>query len=139
MSTLAQLVNQIARRFASLGDARLRPLGFRYAQVPVLALLRSGDKLTQADLVRRTGVEQSSMSQLLMRLEREGAITRQPHADHARMSIFSVTREAAKGLPAAGKVLMKLDKEALAGLDDKDVATLFGLLERVLKNLESLK
>ncbi len=136
-ANIAQLLNHASRLLSSLGDARLRPLGFRYAQVPVLALLRTGEKLTQAELTRQVGVEQSSMAQLLTRMESEGSIVRTPHPSHARMTEVAVSKETAKRLPAARTLLQKLDAEAVKGFSSDEVATLVRLLERVLANLRA--
>lgn len=136
--SLAQLINQSSRLFAALGDARLKPLGLRYAQVPVLAALRDGQALTQADLTRQLGVEQSSMAQLLMRMERDGVIQRSAHEQSPRASRISVTPPTARRLSSARKQLDGLDAQALDGLEPKEVSSLLRLLERVRANLERI-
>lgn len=135
-SSVSRLINQSSRLLASLGDSRLRAHGFRYAQVPVLAALRDGDSVTQADLARRLGVEQSSMAQLLSRMERDGSIRRVPHESNARASRISVTRQALPRLPAARQSLLDLEAEALKGLEPNEIKTLTNLLARVRTNLE---
>lgn len=135
---LAQVVNQLARLFTAQGDARLKPLGFRYAQVPVLAALRDGEAITQADLARRLGVEQPSMAQLLARMERDGAIERAPHEGHGRAVRVSATPQTARRLTKAREQLSDLDAVALDGLSPQEIETLFALLERVRENLGRL-
>jgi MarR family transcriptional regulator for hemolysin len=136
--TIAQLVNRASRLFAWIGDVRLSRHDFRYAQVPVLALLRDGRGLTQAELVKHTGVEQSSMAQLLARMEKGGAIERIADPDDARRRAIRLTPEAAKRLSAASRELGALDREAVRGLSAEEVKTLRSLLERVHANLERL-
>ena len=67
--SLAQLINRASRALARDGDAALKPLGLRYAQVPVLALLSGGRELTQKALAEAAGIEQPSMAQLLTRMD----------------------------------------------------------------------
>ncbi|MFD6259170.1 MarR family winged helix-turn-helix transcriptional regulator, partial [Nocardia sp. NPDC060256] len=82
--SLAQLINRASRALARDGDATLKPLGLRYAQVPVLALLREDAERTQKELAEATGIEQPSMAQLLSRMDRDGLIRRTPHPRDAR-------------------------------------------------------
>jgi MarR family transcriptional regulator for hemolysin len=137
-ATVAQLVNRAARHLARLGDGRLRPLGLRYAQVPVLALLGKERALTQAALTARVGVEQSSMAQLLARMERDGQVRRSPDPEDARRSLVAVTPATVRVLRTAKTQLDELDREASRGLSPRELATLKTLLGRVLQNLERL-
>ncbi|MER6792347.1 MarR family winged helix-turn-helix transcriptional regulator, partial [Amycolatopsis mediterranei] len=88
--SLAQLINRASRALARVGDIALKPLGLRYAQVPVLALLREGAEPTQKDLAEATGIEQPSMAQLLSRMDRDGLIHRAPHPRDARSQTITL-------------------------------------------------
>ena len=60
--------SRIARGLTRVGDARLRELGFATAQLPVLAALKDGARLSQIDLARWAKVEQPTLAQMLARL-----------------------------------------------------------------------
>jgi MarR family transcriptional regulator, transcriptional regulator for hemolysin len=135
---IARLVNRAARSFARVGDARLRRLGFGFNQVPVLASLRDGRALTQAELARLAGIEQPSMAQMLARMERDGLIQRTPDPKDARSRIISLTPATAERLPEAREIMLKSGNEALAGFTDHEVKTLTALLERLNQNLDQV-
>jgi hypothetical protein len=53
--------------FARLSEARLKPLGFGVAHLPVLVALQDGRASTQRDLARFAKIEQPPMAQRLAR------------------------------------------------------------------------
>ncbi|MEU0502442.1 MarR family transcriptional regulator [Nocardia sp. NPDC005998] len=136
MPSLAQLINRAARALARDGDAALKPLGLRYAQVPVLALLRDGAELTQKELADATGIEQPSMAQLLTRMERDGLIRRTPNPRDARSQTITLATETAPHLNAARRQLADLNARAVAGFTSAEIRTLEELLIRLNDNLD---
>lgn len=131
--------SRIARALTRIGDARLRPLGFATAQLPVLAALKDGEALSQIELARWAKVEQPSMAQMLARMEREGMIERRPDPRDRRASLVSLTKQARARLPAGRAVLRRGNADMTKGLSSDDVATLVSLLQRVLANVEGLE
>ena len=138
MATPGHYFSRIARGLARVGDARLRPLGFASAQLPVLTALKDGARLSQGELARWARVEQPTMAQLLARMERDGMIRREPDPDDRRSSLVSLTEAARDRLPAGREILRQGNREATRGLSDQEVETLIGLLRRVLANVEEM-
>ena len=116
--------------------ALLAELGMAMSQLPVLMALGEHGALPQSELVKIAKVEQSSMAQLLSRMERDGLITRVPdHAD-GRSKLIRLTDQAIAMRPK-GRVVMEATSElGLAGLSGEERALLGELLMRVLENLE---
>ena len=135
--SLAQLINRVSRALARDGDAALKPLGLRYAQVPVLVLLNGGAELTQKALAEAAGIEQPSMAQLLTRMDRDGLIRRKPHPRDARSQTVTLADGTAERAAEARQHLADLERRAIAGLTAEEVETLKGLLVRVSGNLDS--
>lgn len=131
--------SRIARAMARIGDARLKPLGFATAQLPVLTALRDGAARSQSELARWAKVEQPTMAQLLARMERDGIVRRESDPRDRRSSLVSLTEEARTKLPAARKILEEGNDDATRGLSQEELATLVGLMERVLANLDALE
>ena len=131
--------SRIARGMTRIGDARLRPLGFATAQLPVLTALKDGEKWSQGDLARRAKVEQPTMAQLLARMERDGIVRREPDPADRRSSLISLTDQARERLPAGREILVQGNKDMMRGLSADEVETLLGLLERVMANVEGLE
>lgn len=134
--SLAQLVNRASRGLARAGDAALRPLGFRYAQVPVFALLRDGSESTQTALAAATGIEQASMAQLLARMDRDGLITRSRHHLDGRSQLVALAPGLAERLDEARDALAATEHNAAKRFTDAEIETLRSLLERLCANLD---
>jgi MarR family transcriptional regulator for hemolysin len=134
--SLAQLINRASRALARDGDAALKPLGLRYAQVPVLALLGDGRELSQKALAEAAGIEQPSMAQLLARMDRDGLIRRTPNPNDARSQTIGLDAGTDARVAAAHPHLAELDRRAVEGFTAEEIDTLRDLLTRLSRNLE---
>jgi len=134
--SLSQLINRASRALARNGDAALKPLGLRYAQIPVFVLLDDHPEMTQKALADAAGIEQPSMAQLLSRMHRDGLIRQQPHPGDARSRTISLTDPENPRVLEGAQRLQQLEQQAVAGLDDGEVRILKALLTRVRHNLE---
>jgi len=134
--SLSQLINRASRALARNGDAALKPLGLRYAQIPVFVLLDDQPEMTQKALAEAAGIEQPSMAQLLSRMDRDGLIRQQPHPADARSRTISLTDPKDPRVLEGAERLRQLEQQAVAGLDDDEVRILKALLTRVRHNLE---
>ncbi|MEV6390132.1 MarR family transcriptional regulator [Nocardia xishanensis] len=137
--SLAQLINRAARALARDADCALTPLGLRYAQVPVLALLHEGMELTQKELAEATGIEQPSMAQLLTRMDRDGLVRRKPNPRDARSQTIALAHGTGARLNDARDRLAALDSRAVAGFTTEEIDTLKHLLTRLGDNLDRRK
>jgi MarR family transcriptional regulator for hemolysin len=131
--------SRIARGLARVGDVRLRELGFATAQLPVLAALKDGARMSQTDLARWAKVEQPTMAQMLARMERDGVIRREPDPKDGRGSLVSLTKQARSRLRAGRAILRQGNVEMTKGLSLREIETLVGLLRRVLANVEAME
>ena len=131
-----KLIGLVNRTFARVVDAPLREVGFAMGQLPVLVALRQHGSLPQAELVRMARVEQSSMAQLLARMERDELVRRAADPADGRSRLISLTESAARRLPKGKAVMEAASEMALQGLTTQERASLTLLLERVLANLE---
>ena len=136
LSTPGHLISLAARGFARLSEARLKPLGFGVGHLPVLVALRDGRANTQRDLARFAKIEQPSMAQMLVRMERDGLIQRTPDATDGRSSRVALTGVARARLPDACATLLEGNREALSGFTNEEAAQLVALLTRVIANLD---
>lgn len=138
LSTPGHLTSLAARGFARLSEARLRPLGFGLGYLPVLVALKKGRAKTQRDLARITRMEQPSMAQMLVRMERDGLIQRAPDPADGRSSLVTLTESAKARLPNACAVLFQGNREVLVGFTEAETAQLTDLLTRLIENLDSI-
>lgn len=138
LSTPGHLISLAARGFARLSEARLKPLGFGVGYLPVLVALKIGHAETQRDLARFAKMEQPSMAQMLVRMERDGLIRRTPDPADGRSSLVSLTEVAKAHLPDACTVLFQGNREALGDFTDEETSRLAVLLTRIIANLDSI-
>lgn len=131
-----QQIGLAGRGFVRLYEGRLKELGFAVAQIPVLVALKHSEGLPQAELVRIVRVEQSSMAQLLGRMERDGMIERVADPADRRSRLITLTDAVRKRMPAARAVMQQGTAQALEGFSEEEEATLLALLLRVNANLE---
>jgi DNA-binding MarR family transcriptional regulator len=134
-----RLMGAIHRSFVRVVDGPLRELGFAVGQLVVLVTLRRAGPQAQSQLVRAAKVEQSSMAQLLARMERDGLVERVPDPQDGRSRLVSLTDAAARRLPRAKALMDDTSERALAGFSDKERAQLLGFLRRVHANLEAVE
>ena len=136
-STTAFWVNRASRALLRAFEGKLRPFGFAMSQLPVLRALGGGKSLPQKDLVLLARVEQPTMAEMLVRMERDGVIERKPNPEDKRGTLVSLTRASRTRIPKAMAALMEAERSATLGLSDSEKKQLRELLERVVKNLES--
>lgn len=132
-------LNRASRMLVRLHDERLRPHGFSMGQMPVGAALMDGSARSQKELAQLAGVTQPTMAEMLARMERDGAVRRMADPDDGRGSLISLTESAVERLPAMREALMRGESDAVAGLTEREVATLRALLQRVVSNLEAVE
>ena len=135
--TPSRWISLAARLYARLGDTRLAPLGVASGHIPVIACLKHGP-LTQAELARMARVEQSSMAQMLTRMERDGLIERTVDPRDRRSRKISLSAETRARIEPAREILGQINEEALAGFSAEEVETLMGLLGRLVQNLDRI-
>ena len=133
-----KLIGRAARGFTRIVDFSLRDVGFATGQMPVLGSLKGGKALSQAELARIAQVEQSSMAQLLNRMERDGLVERVPDPADKRSRLISLTQGAVKRMPAAKALMETRVHEALAGFTPQEVDELSRLLLRLNENLDRM-
>lgn len=129
-------INQASRSLQRLQDARLRPLGFGMAQMPILHALKDGAPRSQKDLAHSARVEQPTMAEMLARMERDGVVQREPNPKDGRGRLTSLTRRAHLRWPKAKMELIRTEGEAMAGFSPGEKETLMNLLQRVIANLD---
>lgn len=117
-------------------DASFAPLGVTADQFVLLATLdRGGEALTQRELARRMPSDPSTVRAMLVLLERQGLVRREPHPTDARARTVALTaagRRKFRQLWTAGEPIRT---EMFDALDPGEVDTLVRLLARVAGSL----
>ncbi len=132
-----RLIIRLARLATRFAEARLHPLGFGVAAYPVIQLLTDQGEQSQKQLTEKLQVEQSSMAQLLGRLERNSLIERRTDPDDRRSSLIALTAKARSALPQIKQIMNDGNDIAVTGLTDDEIELALDLLERMIANLET--
>ena len=135
MSAPFFLTKQLTKELAHIAETEPRPFGMGIGSLPVLAALRSGAAMAQANLARLLPVEQPSMAQTLVRIDRDGLIRRRPHPTNRRIQLIELTAKGREVLPRSKAALMKGNDRALAGFTAKEACLFLSLLKLAHKNL----
>ncbi len=125
------ITNVLRRKLLEAGIDKVKP-----AYLGVLMSLWSEDSLKVVELGRRAGLEPSTMTGLLDRMERDGLVVRAADPKDRRAHRIKLTK-AAQGLQ--NRVLESVDETlaaVLEGVSERDAATLKKTLRKVLANAQ---
>lgn len=126
-----QVTSALKKGFAAEGVENVKP-----AYLGVLLSLWREDGLPLGELARRSGLEPSSMTGLLDRMERDGFAFRSPDENDRRVQMIYLTDE---GRNIEGPVMNVVDKvlsDVFEGVSEADFKKTQTLLKQVLKNAQ---
>jgi DNA-binding MarR family transcriptional regulator len=119
----------LKRGFAAAGVERVRP-----AYIGVLMSLWREDGLKMIELGRRAGLEPSTMTGLLDRMERDGLLYRSADPEDRRALRVYLTDDGVNIRELALGVLEDTITKIFGGISEEDLDHLKGVLRRVLEN-----
>lgn len=126
------LMNRIVSRLNQRMTDQMRQLGLTFQHWRVLLVLANRGRRTVNTLADDTLIPQSTLSRLLMRMEKGGFVRRLPHGNDSRLVEVEITE---KGEATFSEVLPFADAcwaEATAALNGNEQQTLAGLLQRMM-------
>lgn len=133
-----EIANRTARLLRRLADQRLAPFDLAAGYLPVLTALMEGKAMSQKALTEHAGIEQPTMAATLMRMERDGAIERQPIPGDRRSVSFMLSARTLSRRSEIEAAIRDLNVDALAGLSPADQAKLRGMLAAVAASVQDL-
>ena len=131
------LASEIARLYAAALQGALQPLGLSRAQYLALSELWLEDGLTQRQLAERVGVEQATMANTLVRMERDGLIEKKPNPDDGRSQQIWLTEVARRLQAPATDAAARANEIVAEGLPVAERELFFSMLARVIANLRA--
>jgi len=131
---LRTLVSWQAGRLATIG-ARLTgarmPLEAR-SDFAVLAVLDENGALSQAEIGRVLGLDRNNVNGIVVRLEGDEAVTREPDLSDRRRNVVTITPTGQRRLAEIQVLADAVQDELLTALSTKERNDLIHLLDRVL-------
>lgn len=131
------LMHVIVGKVEALTNRWAKPLGLRIEGVRVLFRLIAGPRSVN-ELARLTGIEISTLSRLLGRMESQGLLTRRRDPGDARSVIVALTAEGRRlALKHQPVYFRDYEKVLLDGFSEDEARVLRSLLARMIENLET--
>jgi MarR family transcriptional regulator, temperature-dependent positive regulator of motility len=106
-------------------------------QLAVLVAVAENEGLSQTDLVERTGVDRSTLADLVKRLKGKGLLQRRRTKEDARAYAVKLTEEGRKVLRTAEPLARRVDERILDALPAKRRAEFMSALASVVSTLEA--
>ena len=132
-----EVLNRTARLLRRLADQRLARFGLSSGYLPVLTALIRGEAMSQKALTDHAGIEQPTMAATLVRMERDGAIERQPDPGDRRSILFTLSANTRSRSADIETTILNLNSEALDGLSELDQERLRDMLTAVAESIEN--
>ncbi|WP_234442955.1 MarR family winged helix-turn-helix transcriptional regulator [Streptomyces cellulosae] len=132
---VSEAIFRVARLHRAVAGSLLRETGLYAGQELLMLRLWERGEQRQADLIRMLGLDPSTVTKMLQRLEQAGFVTRKPSAVDRRTVVVSATRAGQALRGQVEQAWRKLEELTVAGLTGDERTTVLGLLERVEANL----
>ena len=116
-------------------EERLRGDGMDLTRPQALMLLAERPGASNAELARLAGVSPQTMHQILLRLDRDGLVTRAPHPARARVLSFRITARGLDRLTRGAALAQQVIEGAFDPLSPAEQEQLMALLERCLADV----
>ena len=128
---------RLSRMSKTMIGGRLRRLGLANGQELLLLQLWDRDGCSQTDLVDRLGIDPSTVTKMLQRLERGGWVRRTRSGGDRRVTVVSLTAAGRRLQGDVTRLWGELEHETVKRLSADERATLLGLLHKVEDTLHA--
>jgi DNA-binding MarR family transcriptional regulator len=119
----------LKKGFAVAGIGDIKP-----AYMGALLPLWQEDGLKLVELGRRSGLETSTMTGLIDRMERDGLVERRDDANDRRVQLIYLTEKGRQAMSPALAVVDSVLDNVFEGISQKDLSKTTDVLKRVLAN-----
>ena len=107
-------------------------------QLAVLMTVAQNEGLSQTGLVDRTGIDRSTLADIVRRMQRKGLLQRRRTKEDARAYAVKLTDEGRQVLTAANPVARRVDERVLGALPDKQREAFMAALASIVDALQAL-
>jgi len=123
------ITSHLKKGFQDEGAETIKP-----AYLGVLLALWDEDGIKANELGKRAGLEPSTMTGLLDRMEKDGLVKREPDPTDRRASRICLTRAGVDAKIFTTKILLHLLEKILCTIPEKDIETTKNVLRTILLN-----
>ena len=126
------LLHRAGQRAADIFTVEARASGLTPRQFAVLLAVAEEEGLTQTGLVERTGIDRSTLADIVARLLARGLIQRRRAKEDGRAYAIKLTPQGAKALREALPAAQATDAQLLASLPQAKRQDFLDLLNRIV-------
>ncbi|MGK5732652.1 MarR family winged helix-turn-helix transcriptional regulator, partial [Streptomyces sp. URMC 124] len=132
---VSHAIARVARAHRSTAGNLLRKLGLYPGQELLMMLLWESGPQRQSELIKLLGLDPSTVTRMVQRLEQTGLVTRSPCPGDRRAVLVETTAAGEALRKEVEQVWQELEERTLAGLAEDDRKELTRLLSHLEANL----
>ena len=130
-NSVTHLLHRAQQAAVTQSVLELADQGLTIRQFAVLAALHEVDGQSQADLVEETGIDRSTLADMVSRMEKSGLLERTQSEEDARAKSVSLSASGLKAFEAAAPIVMEADEILLEDLRKSRRASLMESLAHI--------
>lgn len=133
--TVTHRLAQAAHAYRVRAGSRLARIELHSGQESLLKALDENDGQAMSDLAATLGVQPPTVTKMISRLAAQDYVERRSSAGDGRQALVFLTERGRRAIAQIDKVWKRIEKDALAGIDDKERKRLRKLLRQIERNL----
>jgi DNA-binding MarR family transcriptional regulator len=126
---------QAAHAYRVRAGSRLGRIDLHSGQENLLKALDEKDGQSMSDLAATLGVQPPTVTKMISRLSAQDYVERRAAKGDGRQALVFLTERGKRVIQSVDKVWKRIEKDAIAGIDDKDRKRLRKLLRQIERNL----
>lgn len=131
------LLHRAGQCAGDIFHAEMKVDGLTPRQLAVLVTVAGNEGLSQTGIVDRTGIDRSTVADMIRRLQRKGLLQRRRTREDARAYAVKLTDEGRRVLRTAEPLAKRIDARILDALPTKHRETFIGALQTIVTILQS--
>ena len=116
-TSVSELLHRAAARIDAHLDQRLANVGLTSRQYLLLKCVEANNGINQMGLTELSGIDRSTMTDMVGRLVTRGLLSRERKASDARAYAVSITDTGRQRLAVAGPIVIELDSSVINRLE----------------------
>ncbi len=135
--TVTHRLVQAARAYRVRAGGQLSRIGLHPGQEALLKALAAADGMTMSELAAALGVQPPTITKMISRLAAQDYVERRASTGDGRQANVFLTERGNHAIAVIDKIWKRMEKTALANIEDRDRKRLKKLLRQVERNLDT--
>jgi DNA-binding MarR family transcriptional regulator len=133
--TVTHRLAQAAHAYRVRAGSRLARIDLHSGQDALLKALDENDGQSMSDLAAALGVQPPTVTKMISRLAAQDYVERRASQGDGRQALVFLTERGRRAVDLIDRIWKRIEKDSLAGIDEKDRKRLRKLLRQVAQNL----